>query len=200
MKKIAAVFFAFCEGGLAFFASGLAFSADGLVISTGDAMAAEIMVPIHKVTDKGVGEKIGTITITESAHGVLFKPDLRDLPPGVHGFHIHQNPSCDAKEKDGKMTAAEAAGRHYDPEKNEKHGGPWGDGHKGDLPALYVSSGGTTTQPVMASQLVFQDLPGRALVIHAGGDNYSDYPDPAGGGGERIACGVITEAAAGAVN
>ncbi|SSP59941.1 Cu/Zn superoxide dismutase [Acinetobacter baumannii] len=28
-------------------------------------------------------------------------------------------------------------------------------------------------------------------MIHAGGDNYSDSPLPLGGGGARIACGVI---------
>jgi Cu-Zn family superoxide dismutase len=33
-------------------------------------------------------------------------------------------------------------------------------------------------------------LRGHAVVIHAGGDNYSDVP-PLGGGGARIACGVI---------
>jgi Cu-Zn family superoxide dismutase len=28
-------------------------------------------------------------------------------------------------------------------------------------------------------------------MIHAGSDNYSDSPKPLGGGGARIACGVI---------
>ena len=34
-------------------------------------------------------------------------------------------------------------------------------------------------------------LRGKTLMIHAGGDNYSDQPKPLGGGGARIACGVI---------
>jgi Cu-Zn family superoxide dismutase len=34
-------------------------------------------------------------------------------------------------------------------------------------------------------------LKGRALMIHAGGDNYSDAPAPLGGGGARLACGVV---------
>ena len=29
-----------------------------------------------------------------------------------------------------------------------------------------------------------------ALMLHAGGDNYSDQPAPLGGGGARMACGV----------
>ncbi len=28
-------------------------------------------------------------------------------------------------------------------------------------------------------------------MIHAGGDNYSDTPEKLGGGGARVACGVI---------
>ena len=28
-------------------------------------------------------------------------------------------------------------------------------------------------------------------MVHAGGDNYSDMPVPLGGGGARVACGVI---------
>lgn len=169
MKSLAAIFFSF----------------------TAAYAAADVTVPIHAVSDKGVGDKIGQVTLSESTHGVQFKPDLRNLTPGVHGFHVHENPDCGPKEKNGKMAAAEAAGNHYDPQKAGKHGAPWGDGHMGDLPALYISSSGTTTQPVMAPRLTLKDLTDRALVIHAGGDNYSDYPEPLGGGGERVACGVI---------
>ena len=28
-------------------------------------------------------------------------------------------------------------------------------------------------------------------MIHVGGDNHSDHPKPLGGGGGRLACGVI---------
>jgi hypothetical protein len=34
--------------------------------------------------------------------------------------------------------------------------------------------------------LKLSDIEGRALMIHAGGDNYSDTPKPLGGGGDRI--------------
>ena len=42
-----------------------------------------------------------------------------------------------------------------------------------------------------APNLAVKDLKGRSVIIHAGGDNYSDQPAPLGGGGARIACGVI---------
>lgn len=42
-----------------------------------------------------------------------------------------------------------------------------------------------------ALRLTTADLTGGAIVIHAGGDNYSDSPDKLGGGGARVACGVV---------
>lgn len=83
-----------------------------------------------------------------------------------------------------------AAGGHYDPAGIKRHGAPWGDGHQGDLPALSSDANGNSS-PVLAPRLKMTDLMGRALVIHAGGDNYSDQPAPLGGGGARWACGII---------
>ena len=68
---------------------------------------------------------------------------------------------------------------------------PWGDGHLGDLPALYVDAGGQATMSVLAPRLKLADVAGRALMVHAGGDNHADHPAPLGGGGARLACGVI---------
>lgn len=155
------------------------------------AALADVVVPMHLVDAKGVGTSIGQVTISESRFGIVFTPALQGLPPGLHGFHLHQNASCDAKEIDGKMVAAGAAGGHYDPGNTKTHGTPWGEGHLGDLPALYVDASGSATQAVLAPRLKLSDLSGRALMIHAGGDNHSDHPMTLGGGGGRIACGVI---------
>ena len=84
-----------------------------------------------------------------------------------------------------------AAGGHNDPAGAKRHGAPWGDGHQGDLPALNVDATGNANLPVLAPRVKMADLKGRSLMIHAGGDNYADLPDPLGGGGARIACGVI---------
>ena len=46
-------------------------------------------------------------------------------------------------------------------------------------------------QPVAAPRLTLKDVQGRALMIHEGGDNYSDEPKPLGGGAGRIACGIV---------
>ncbi len=96
--------------------------------------SADTVVKLSLVDEKGVGADVGTITISESRYGLVFTPDLRGMPPGLHGFHVHENPSCEPKEKDGKMVAALAAGGHLDPAKTGRHDTPWGDGHLGDLP------------------------------------------------------------------
>ena len=152
---------------------------------------AAITIPMHAVDEDGVGERVGQITVSESDHGLVFTPQLEGLDEGIHGFHLHQNGSCEPAKKNGEMTAAAAAGGHYDPDETGHHGTPWGDGHLGDLPALYVDDDGKATLPVLAPRPEMDDLKGRALMIHAGGDNYSDQPKPLGGGGARVACGVI---------
>ena len=148
------------------------------------------LIQVYQVDAKGVGASIGTVTFKQTAKGLLITPTLEKLSPGEHGFHIHENGSCEAAEKEGKMGAALAAGSHFNPEKVAHHGTPL-DGHLGDLPALTVNDKGFATTPVLAPRLKLTDIQGRAIMIHAGGDNYSDSPKPLGGGGDRVACGVI---------
>lgn len=107
----------------------------------------------------------------------------------------HADPDCgpgpDAKSD--KIIAAGAAGGHYNPENANAHGLPWErNSHLGDLPLLYVDAKGNAVTPVLAPRLTsLSQIRGRALMIHEGGDNYSDRPAPLGGGGGRMACGVI---------
>ncbi|HZW20739.1 superoxide dismutase [Cu-Zn] SodC [Noviherbaspirillum sp.] len=160
-------------------------------MSMSAAAMANVTVPLHLVDDKGIGKAVGQVVVSETGYGLLFSPALTGLPQGLHGFHVHENASCDAREKDGKMVAALAAGGHYDPAATKKHGHPWGDGHLGDLPALYVDTNGNAGNPVLAPRLKLADLKGRSLMVHAGGDNHADHPAPLGGGGGRLACGVV---------
>lgn len=155
------------------------------------AVHAESSVVMHSVSAEGVGKSLGAVTLGDSEYGVVLTPKLGGLPPGLHGFHLHEGASCAPASKDGKMTAAASAGSHYDPEETGMHGLPWGEGHLGDLPPLYVTADGAAVQPVLAPRLEMADLEGHALMIHEGGDNFSDHPEKLGGGGSRIACGVI---------
>lgn len=153
--------------------------------------AAGAKVVVHHIDANGVGKVVGAIYAEDSREGLVLTTDLRGLPPGKHGFHVHDNPNCGAMEKDGKLTAGLGAGGHYDPDKTGKHGGPTGQGHRGDLPVLTVDAQGNASERLIATRLTLADLKGRALMIHEGGDNYADEPKPLGGGGARIACGVV---------
>lgn len=162
------------------------------LLACAGAQAATENVEMNLVTSQGVGQAIGSVTISETAKGLEFTPNLKALPPGEHGFHIHANGSCQPAIKEGKASAAESAGGHYDPHKTGKHEGPEGAGHMGDLPLLVVNNDGNATTSVIAPRLTsLEDVKGKALMIHVGGDNMSDQPKPLGGGGARFACGVI---------
>ena len=154
--------------------------------------AASLDVPVNLVSADGAPKPIGTVSIEETEYGLVFTPKLSNLPAGVHGFHVHENGSCEAGTKDGVKGAALAAGGHFDPTKTGKHLGPYANGHLGDLPAIYVNADGTATDPVLAPRIKkISEIKGHALMVHAGGDNHSDHPKPLGGGGDRAACGVI---------
>jgi superoxide dismutase, Cu-Zn family len=71
-----------------------------------------------------------------------------------------------------------AACGHYDPANTGKHLGPLGEGHKGDLPALTVDPDGSATKDLIAPRLKASDVKGHSIVIHVGGDNYTDQPEP----------------------
>jgi Cu-Zn family superoxide dismutase len=161
------------------------------LLTAGVAAAEEtITIRISSINSQGAGEPLGTITVEESPFGTIFRPELEGMSTGLHGFHIHENPSCDPAEKNGQMVAGLAAGGHYDPGATGVHEGPYGNGHLGDLPALYFDPSGRASHPVLAPRVQIADLKGRAIIIHAGGDNYSDQPEPLGGGGPRVACGI----------
>lgn len=170
---------------------GLAIAIAGLMAVVPAAAHDSAEITMNHVSRYGVGDKIGTITISNTPYGVLFTPNLRGLTPGLHGFHVHENPDCGAGEKDGEKVAGLAAGGHYDPKKTGVHEGPYGNGHLGDLPPLYVTPEGTASLPILAPRLKLHDLDDRSLMIHAGGDNFSDQPKALGGGGARMACGVV---------
>lgn len=156
------------------------------------AQAASEDVEMHLVTAQGIGQSIGSVKISETDKGLEFAPDLKALPPGEHGFHVHAKGSCEPAMKEGKASAAEAAGGHLDPHHTGKHEGPEGLGHLGDLPVLVVNNDGKATDPVIAPRLKkLDEVKDKALMIHVGGDNMSDQPKPLGGGGARYACGVI---------
>ena len=125
---------------------------------------------------------LGTISFEDSHFGLLITPNLSQLPEGQHGFHIHEHADCG----DHGMNAM----GHLDPKHSGKHLGPYAKGHLGDLPVLVVDKDGHAKTQMLAPRLKVSDLKNHSVMIHAGSDNYSDQPK-LGGGGERIACGIV---------
>lgn len=174
--------------------AAVAILASIILIAGAPAMAESLHAPMALATPTGSGAAVGVISVTEGPDGALFTLDLHGLPPGPHGFHVHGNPSCAPGEKDGRPVPAGAAGGHLDPAGTGMHMGPMGAGHLGDLPLITVKEDGTAMGVLTAPRIKSLDaLKGHALMIHAGGDNYADQPAPLGGGGARLACGVLAE-------
>lgn len=140
-----------------------------ILLLSGLVCAEDVVVKINLVNDQGVGKEIGTITISEGPKGLVFTPKLTDLTPGLHGFHVHQNPDCAAGMKDGKQVPGLAAGGHYDPAATGKHEGHEGKGHLGDLPALTVGADGTASTAITAPRLKMSDVKGRSLMTMQAG-------------------------------
>ena len=137
-------------------------------------------------------EQVGTVFFKDTQDGMEVVVNLQGIPEGTHGFHVHVNPDCGSAADDlGRWQPALKAGGHYDPSDTHKHLGPEGKGHLGDLPKLQASAAGKVDMCVYAPRLKVADIRGRSVIVHAGGDNYQDTPEPLGGGGVRIVCGVI---------
>jgi Cu-Zn family superoxide dismutase len=158
-----------------------------LLIATAD--AASVNVEINAISAEGTGKSLGSVSLTEGEGGVTMKVSVSGVSDGEHGFHVHEKGDCGPGKKEGKVEAGLAAGSHYDPHTTKSHKGPDGGGHEGDLPKL-TAAGGKIEQTVKVGAVKLADIAGRSLMIHEGGDNYSDNPENGGGKG-RIACGVI---------
>lgn len=155
-----------------------------LACSASSLFAATTDVKFFTVAKGDHDKYIGSVQLTDTQYGLLIQPHLNKLTPGIHGFHVHVKPSC----ADNGM----AAGGHLDPSHSDKHLGPYNpNGHLGDLPALTVTDNGEANLSTLAPRLTVKQVEGHSIMIHAGGDNYSDNPAKLGGGGARFACAVV---------
>jgi superoxide dismutase, Cu-Zn family len=134
------------------------------------------------------GKTVGTLTITETPHGLLVRGTLDGLPPGPHALHFHETGKCEPP--------FATAGGHFNPGQKTHGmltpGGP----HAGDLPNLVVPASGKLDFEIFAPGLTLSsgptavlDADGSAVVLHARADDHQSQP--AGDSGDRIACAVV---------
>ncbi|MDB5053893.1 MAG: superoxide dismutase [Bacilli bacterium] len=151
---------------------------------------------VAKVTEAAVnllnskGVKIGTVQLIQAADGVHIHLDAANLPPGTHGFHIHETGKCEIPD-------FKSAGAHLNPQQKQ-HGfkNPQGF-HAGDLPNVEVGSNGKVVADIITKTVTLEKgqpnslltPEGTAFIIHEKADDY--MTDPSGNSGNRIACGVI---------
>ncbi|HYJ18711.1 MAG TPA: superoxide dismutase family protein [Burkholderiales bacterium] len=129
----------------------------------------------------------GHVEFIQKGDLVLVEAKVSGLSPNsTHGFHIHETGDCSAPD-------ASSAGGHFDPTASP-HGGPTDEiRHGGDLGNLKANANGTATSSVKVGGITIDGGPdrilGRAVVVHAGADDFKTQP--AGNSGRRVACGVI---------
>lgn len=134
-------------------------------------------------------ENVGTAVLTPLTNGVKIDLQVAGLPPGEHGFHVHETGSCLAPKFD-------SAGGHFAPGKNP-HGFDANQGpHAGDMPNLVVGADGSAKVEIINTQVTLGKgtnsllkKGGTALMIHEKADDYKTQPT--GNAGGRLACGEI---------
>ena len=171
------------------------------------------------------GTRAGTVTFTNEPDATQTRVKVvLALPPvsaslaaaavatrQFHGFHIHANDNavngidCIADVRLASNTWFVSADGHLRRDASEVHGN-----HSGDLPSIYVNRDGKASLEFTIDRVTTGELFGRAVMLHAGADNFANIPvgeavaqykpnasdattatANTGNAGDRVACGAI---------
>lgn len=139
-------------------------------------------------TQPSWGNASGTVTFTEKGDGkVKVVIDLQGVPPGKHGFHIHEKGDISAPD-------LSSAGAHFNPHK-QPHAGPGHEArHAGDFGNVDADVSGNVKKELVVDQITIgtgavDDIVGKSVILHAKADDLKSQPS--GDAGGRIAGGVI---------
>ena len=129
----------------------------------------------------------GTVTFTQTRDGAVdVNVKLNGVPPGVHGFHVHENGDCGDN--------GNAAGGHFNP-MSTSHGAPDTPAHhSGDFGNVTADVNGNVNTHFTTRSITIDSgtssAVGHAVILHANPDDLTTQPT--GNAGARIACGVVT--------
>jgi Cu-Zn family superoxide dismutase len=162
------------------------------------------------------GTEIGRVRFTQGVGTTAVSVAL-SVPAGTtsvrsfHGFHIHANDNpangdgCVADPAQAPSTWFVSADGHLRAGA-ETHGS-----HVGDMPSLHLDADGSAEARFEIDRISLANLTGRAVIVHAGPDNFGNVPvgpgadqytanstaatdrtQGTGNAGDRVACGVVT--------
>lgn len=161
------------------------------------------------------GAKKGTVRFASREGLTEVRVVIDSLPEAIarnafHGFHIHAN--ADAANGEGCSADANAtsntwfvsADGHWK-DTGQNHGA-----HNGDLPSVFVNTDGSAEARFTISRVDTAQLKGKAVIVHAGADNFGNVPTGAaanqytpnsadattatqntGNAGDRVLCGIV---------
>lgn len=162
------------------------------------------------------GSRVGTVEFggDRDSDSTEVTVHLRRAGPltAFHGLHIHANDNaangdgCVADPSLASSTWFVSADGHWKHDPSEVHGT-----HAGDLPSVFVNADATASFDFEVDKLTPEEVVGRAVVLHAGPDNFGNIPvgpgadqytagsgalaktQATGNAGDRFACGVIED-------
>jgi Cu-Zn family superoxide dismutase len=176
--------------------------------------AAHVDVLRATLRDPG-GHALGTVTFgverDQTRVSAVLRPNSYVAAGAFHGFHVHANndaangAGCVADPAQPSNTWFVAVDGHL-AEPAQAHGH-----HDGDMPSPLVEADGTARLVFTTDRIDPADLVGRAVILHAGPDNFGSVPAgtasdqytpnsaaatdktaKTGNAGDRVACGLIT--------
>jgi len=138
-------------------------------------------------TQPSWGTAGGTVTFTQMGEKVKVVADLTGLPPGKHGFHIHEK---------GDLSSPDlmSTGGHFNPA-GHPHGGPTTSPvHAGDFGNINANADGTAHLELTVDDISIgtgekNDILGHAVIVHAKPDDLKTQPS--GNAGARSGGGLI---------
>ncbi len=151
------------------------------------------------------GKNVGTVKFTKDGDYLKVEVEATGLAPGFHGLHVHSVGKCEANSvapSGGDPGNFLSAGGHFQKEGHSGHPS------SGDLTSLQVRADGSAELVTTTDAFTLDDLTaGRALIVHAGADNFANIPNrytlpdgapvpdqatiSTGDAGGRVACAVV---------